>query len=161
MYYRTTPHFLHGGPICPNENDAKNRMITNEPIFLYPSLPVPTVTVPTLTTSMQDTKLSQVEVVRIIKCLGHGCSVEATADICEVDTRTVQRLLEKSGKRAADFHCLQLENLDEPLEAVQMDELHGKTVKRKDKNEVVKVPKKLRRRLSKKRAKHGFIRLWL
>ena len=27
MYYRTTPHFLHGGPICPNENDAKNRMI--------------------------------------------------------------------------------------------------------------------------------------
>ncbi len=110
---------------------------------------------------MQDTKLSQVEVVRIIKCLSHGCSVEATADICEVDTRTVQRLLEKSGKRAADFHCSQLENLDEPLEAVQMDELHGKTVKRKDKSEVVKVPKKLRRRLSKKRAKRGFIRLWL
>jgi hypothetical protein len=110
---------------------------------------------------MQDTKLSQVEAVRIIKCLSHGCSVEATADICEVDTRTVQRLLEKSGKRAADFHCSQLENLDEPLEAVQMDELHGKTVKRKDKSEVVKVPKKLRRRLSKKRAKRGFIRLWL
>ena len=110
---------------------------------------------------MQDTKLSQVEVVRIIKCLSHGCSVEATADICEADTRTVQRLLEKSGKRAADFHCSQLENLDEPLEAVQMDELHGKTVKRKDKSEVVKVPKKLRRRLSKKRAKRGFIRLWL
>jgi len=117
---------------------------------------------------MQDTKLSQVEVVRIIKCLGHGCSVEATADICEVDTRTIQRLLENSGKRAADFHCLQLENLDEPLEAVQMDELHGKlvpsavegTVKRKDKSEVVKVPKKLRRRLTKKKAKRGFIRLW-
>lgn len=110
---------------------------------------------------MQDTKLSQVDVVRIIKCLGHGCSVEATADICEVDTRTVQRLLEKSGKRAADFHRLQLENLDEPLEAVQMDELHGKTVKRKDKTEVVKVPKKLRKRIGKKRARHGFIRLWL
>ena len=41
-----------------------------------------------------------------------------------------------------------------------MDELHGKTVKRKDKTEVIKVPKKLRKRLSKKRAKHGFIRLW-
>jgi transposase-like protein len=109
---------------------------------------------------MQYTKLSQAEVVRIVKCLGHGCSVEATADICEVDTRTVQRLLEKSGKRAADFHNLQLENLDEPLEAVQMDELHGKTVKRKDKTEVVKVPKKLCKRLSKKRARHGFIRLW-
>jgi len=121
---------------------------------------------------MQDTKLSQVDVVRIIKCLGHGCSVEATADICEVDTRTVQRLLEKSGKRAADFHRLQLENLDEPLEAVQMDELHGKTVRDKHNTELVDVPKKLRKRLgtcgsprdssrrAKKRAKHGFIRPW-
>lgn len=109
---------------------------------------------------MQDTKLPEADVVRIIKCLGHGCSVEATADICEVDTRSVQRLLERAGKRAADFHRLQLENLDEPLEAVQMDELHGKTVKRKDKIELVKVPKKLRKRLSKKRAKHGFTRLW-
>jgi transposase-like protein len=114
---------------------------------------------------MQDTKLPEADVVRIIKCLGHGCSVEATADICEVDTRTVQRLLETAGKRADDFHRLQLENLDQSLEAVQMDELHGKTVKRRDKSEVVKVPKKLRRRLgtcgrAKKRAKRGFIRLW-
>ena len=117
---------------------------------------------------MQDTKLSQADVVRVVKCLGHGCSVEATADICEVDTRTVQRLLEKSGKRADDFHRLQLENLDKPLEAVQMDELHGKlvqgavagTVKPKRRTEVVKVPKKLRKRLSKKRAKRGFIQLW-
>jgi len=109
---------------------------------------------------MQYTKLPHADVVRIVKCLGHGCSVEATADICEVDTRTVQRFLEKAGKRAADFHNLQLENLEVSLEAVQMDELHGKTVKRKDKIEVVKVPKKLRKRLSKKRARHGFIRLW-
>jgi len=109
---------------------------------------------------MQYTKLSEADVVRIIKCLGHGCSVEATADICEVDTRTVQRLLERAGKRAADFHRLQLENLDKPLEAVQMDELHGKTVKRKRNTELVKVPKKLRKRPSKKRAKRGFIRLW-
>jgi transposase-like protein len=114
---------------------------------------------------MQYTKLPAEDVMRIIKCLGHGCSVEATADICEVDTRTVQRLLETAGKRAADFHRMQLENLDQPLEAVQMDELHGKTVKRKDKTEAVKVPKKLRKRLStsgraKKRAKHGFIRHW-
>ena len=109
---------------------------------------------------MQDTKLPQADVVRIVKCLGHGCSVEATADICEVDTRTVQRLLETAGKRAADFHRLQLENLDQSLEAVQMDELHGKTVKHKDSGELVKVPKKLRRRLAKKKAKHGFIRFW-
>jgi len=110
---------------------------------------------------MQYTKLPSVDVVRIVKCLGHGCSVEATADICEVDTRTVQRLLEKAGKRASDFHNLQLENLDQPLDVVQMDELHGKTVKSKrDKTAVIKVPRKLRKRLSKKRARRGFIRLW-
>ena len=109
---------------------------------------------------MQDTKLAPEDVVRIIKCLGHGCSVEATADICEVDTRTVQRLLEKAGKRAADFHRLQLEALEKPLEVVQMDELHGKTVKSEQDTEVIKVPKKLHKRLSKKRARHGFIRLW-
>jgi len=109
---------------------------------------------------MQDTKLPQADVVRIVKCLGHGCSVEATADICEVDTRTVQRLLENSGKRAADFHRLQLERLDKPIEAVQMDELHGKTVKNKCGIELVDIPKTLRKRLGKKRAKRGFIRLW-
>jgi transposase-like protein len=109
---------------------------------------------------MQDTKLPQTDVVRIIKCLGHGCSVEATADICEVDTRTVQRLLENSGKRAADFHRLQLEKLDQPLEAVQMDELHGKTVKNKCDSELVNIPKMLRKHLGKKRARRGFIRLW-
>jgi len=109
---------------------------------------------------MQDTKLPQEDVVRIIKCLGHGCSVEATADICEVDARTVQRLLERAGKRAADFHRMQLEDLDRPLEVVQMDELHGKTVKDKRDGLLVDVPKKFRRRLGKKRAEHGFIRLW-
>lgn len=109
---------------------------------------------------MQDTKLPEAAVARIVKCLGHGCSVEATADICEVDTRTVQRLLEKAGKRATDFHRLQLENLDEPLEAVQMDELYGKTVKSKRHAELVKGRKRLRKRLSKKRARRGFIRLW-
>jgi len=110
---------------------------------------------------MQDTKLKHDDVVRIVKCLGHGCSVEATADICEVDTRTVQRLLEKAGKRAADFHNLQLDTLDESLDVVQMDELHGKTIKsRQDKTTLVKVPKKLRKRIHKKRAKRGFIRPW-
>jgi len=109
---------------------------------------------------MQYAKLPEADVVRIVKCLGHGCSVEATADICEVDTRTVQRVLEKAGTRAVDFHCLQLEDLAQPLEAVQMDELHGKTVRNKRNTELVDIPKKLRKRLGKKRAKPGFIRLW-
>jgi hypothetical protein len=41
-----------------------------------------------------------------------------------------------------------------------MDELHGKTVKSKRIAEAVKARKRLRKRLSKKRARRGFIRLW-
>lgn len=75
---------------------------------------------------MEYTKLPQETVVRIIKCLGHGCSIEAAADICEVDPRTVEHMLQKAGRRAEDFHCLQLDKLQQPLEAVEMDELHGR-----------------------------------
>jgi transposase-like protein len=78
---------------------------------------------------LEYTKLPEAAVVRIIKCLGHGCSIEATADICEVDARTVSRLLARAGPRAEDFHRLQLERLDQPLEAVELDELHGKVCK--------------------------------
>ena len=65
-------------------------------------------------------------VVRIVKCLGHGCSVEATADICEVDPRTVERYLAVAGPRAEDFHQLQLERMEQPPPAVEMDELHAR-----------------------------------
>jgi transposase-like protein len=82
---------------------------------------------------MQYTKLPEPTVVRIVKCLGHGCSIEATADICEVDPRSVQRMLDRAGKRAEDFHRLQLES---PVEAkpstpqgVELDELHGRVWK--------------------------------
>jgi transposase-like protein len=74
---------------------------------------------------MAKAKLPEDTVVRIVKCLGYGCSVEATADICEVDPRTVELLLSKAGPRAEDFHRLQLERLDEPIEAVEIDELHA------------------------------------
>lgn len=77
-------------------------------------------------TLLRYSKLPEETVVRIVKCLGHGCSVEATADICEVDPRTVDRLLEHAGRRADDFHRLQLERLPAAPEAVQFDELHGR-----------------------------------
>jgi len=70
-------------------------------------------------------KLPEDTVVRIVKCLGYGCSVEATADICEVDSRTVELLLCKAGPRAEDFHRLQLERLVEPIQAMEIDELHA------------------------------------
>lgn len=63
------------------------------------------------------TKLPEETVVRLIKCLGYGCSVEVTADICEVDPRTVERLLEKAGKRAEDFHHLHLGQLERSPQA--------------------------------------------
>lgn len=78
---------------------------------------------------MEDTKLPKQSVVRVIKCLGHGCSIEATADICEVDARTVERILERTGRRAADFHQQQLDRLKQPLQAVELDELHGRVYK--------------------------------
>lgn len=74
---------------------------------------------------MAHSKLSEETVVRIVKCLGYGCSVEAASDICEVDPRTVELLLSKAGPRAEAFHQLQLERLAEPIEAVELDELHA------------------------------------
>jgi transposase-like protein len=77
-------------------------------------------------TLLRYSKLPEETVVRIVKCLGHGCSIEATADICDVDPRTVGRLLERAGRRAEDFHRLQLGRLPAPPEAVQLDELHAR-----------------------------------
>jgi len=103
---------------------------------------------------MAGTKLPEEVVVRIIKCLGYGCSIEATADICEVDPRTVERLLEKAGKRAEDFHRLQMEKLQQPIEAVQLDELHGRVAKPQKKGQNKKSQSIVRR------AVRGFIRRW-
>jgi hypothetical protein len=74
----------------------------------------------------QYTKIPEQTVIRIVKCLGHGCSVEATADIREVDPRTMGRLLEHAGRRAEDFHRLRLDRLPSPPEAVLLDELRGR-----------------------------------
>lgn len=78
-------------------------------------------------TLLQYAKLPEKTVVQIVKCLVHGCSVEAAADICEVTPRTVESLLKKAGRRAEDFHRLQLESLTQPLEIVELDELHGRS----------------------------------
>jgi transposase-like protein len=75
---------------------------------------------------MRYAHLPQETVERIIKCLTYGCSEEATADICLVDARSVQRLLKVAGPRCEDFHQLQLERLEHPVEVVELDELHAK-----------------------------------
>jgi transposase-like protein len=72
-------------------------------------------------------KLPEETVVRIVKCLAHGCSIEAAADICAVRRRTVESLLDRAGRRAEDFHRLQREKITKPLEVVELDELHGRS----------------------------------
>ena len=67
-----------------------------------------------------------------------------------MDARTVQRLLERAGKRAEDFHRLQLEKLAKPPDAVQLDELHGRVVAGPKKSKPKKrLPKRVRKRLAK------------
>jgi transposase-like protein len=82
-------------------------------------------------TLQQYTKLPAKAVERILKCLSHGCSVRAAANICEVDRRTVQRVLRQAGPRAQDFHHLHIERQRGPLGAVQLDELHGRVSPKK------------------------------
>jgi transposase-like protein len=106
---------------------------------------------------MEDTKLSEETVVQIVKCLAHGNGVEATADICETDPRSVQRILEKAGPRAQAFHRLQLEQLEQTINAVQLDELHGRVV---GKTPPSPTPKGRKRRRIKKKAKPGSMRRW-
>ena len=108
---------------------------------------------------MQHSKLPQAAVVRIVKCLEHGCSMEATTDICEVDIRTVQRLLKQAGKRAEDFHNLQLEKLQQSIPAVQMDELHGRASDGQEKKGALGRLRSVLRHAAKRDAP-GFIRLW-
>lgn len=112
-------------------------------------------------TLLQYAKLSEETIVRIVKCLVHGCSIEATADICEVRRRTVESFLEKAGRRAEDFHRLQLERITKPLEVVELDELHGRSAPPKEKGEPLKLsllPSPVASDAA--RAAHGFMRRW-
>ena len=52
---------------------------------------------------LQYRKLPVCDVARIIKCLGHGCSVEATADICEVNPRKMVSAMSAMWKTDNEF----------------------------------------------------------
>ncbi len=111
-------------------------------------------------TLLQDAKLPETTIVRIVKCLAHGCSIEATADICEVTPRTVESLLAKAGRRAEDFHRLQLEKLERPLQVVELDELHGRSAPPKKGTLLMlaKLPRGLKNDVV--QAARGFMRRW-
>jgi transposase-like protein len=112
-------------------------------------------------TLLQYAKLPEKTIVQIVKCLVHGCSIEATADICEVTPRTVESLLEKAGRRADDFHRLQLEKVTQPLEVVELDELHGRSAPPKKgaaPRKLAQLPRGLASAAA--RAARGFMRHW-
>ena len=50
-------------------------------------------------TMFEKSRLPRDKSIRIYKCLVHGNSIEATADICEVTPKTISRLVEIAGKR--------------------------------------------------------------
>jgi transposase-like protein len=112
-------------------------------------------------TLLEYAKLPEETIVRIVKCLVHGCSVEATADICEVTPRTVESFLRRAGRRAEDFHRLQLEKLPQPPEVVELDELHGRSAPAKKgatPRKLALLPSAVARDAA--RAARGFMRRW-
>jgi transposase-like protein len=108
---------------------------------------------------LEYTKLPKETVVRILKCLAHGCSEEATADICEVTPKTVRRLLRRAGPRAEDFHRLQLERLQEPIEAVEMDEQQARVSEARKKGATDPIGATVQRVAA--WVESGFMSLWL
>jgi transposase-like protein len=115
-------------------------------------------------TLLQYAKLPKETIVRIVKCLVHGCSIDATADICEVTPRTVESLLDKAGRRADDFHRLQLQKITQPLEVVELDELHGRSAPPKKKGRprmlALLAPRGSSLARDAARAARGFMRHW-
>ena len=75
-------------------------------------------------TVMEGTKIPQEKVQLIMKCLTWGNSVTATADIAQVDERTVQRIVERAGERAEVFHDRTAQDLE--TAQAQFDEVHAK-----------------------------------
>lgn len=75
-------------------------------------------------TLLARTKLPEEKVVRLLKCQRWGVCDEGTADICEVDIKTVHRFQGVSSGRAQEHHQQVACELD--VKGVQVDEAHSK-----------------------------------
>jgi len=69
-------------------------------------------------------KLAEEKVIRLTKCQRWGVCDEGTADICEVDIKTVHRFQGESSGRAQEHHQQVACELE--VEGVQVDEAHSK-----------------------------------
>lgn len=75
-------------------------------------------------TLMQGSKLGEKTVERLLKCQRWGVCDEGTADICEVDIKTVHRFQKVAAQRAQEHHEQVTRELE--VEGVQLDEMHSK-----------------------------------
>jgi IS1 family transposase len=75
-------------------------------------------------TLMEKTKLPEETVQRLLKCQRWGVCDEGTADICDVDLKTVRRFQTVAGRRAEEHHQQAVRELD--VAGVQLDEMHSK-----------------------------------
>jgi len=73
---------------------------------------------------MSHTKLPEEKVARLLKCQRWGVCDDGTADICEVDIKSVHRFQEVSSQRAKTHHEQVVKELE--VSGVQLDEMHSK-----------------------------------
>ena len=75
-------------------------------------------------TLMACSKLPEETVIRLVKCQRWGVCDEGTADICDVDLKTVHRFQRVAAQRAETHHRQSVQNLE--VQGVQLDEAHSK-----------------------------------
>jgi IS1 family transposase len=75
-------------------------------------------------TLMARSKLPEDTVVRLLKCQRWGVCDEGTADICDVEIKTVHRFQRVATHRAQTHHRQSVQNVE--VEGVQLDEAHSK-----------------------------------
>ena len=75
-------------------------------------------------TLLARSKLPEDTVVRLLKCQRWGVCDEGTADICDVELKTVHRFQRVAAQRAEVHHRQSVQNVD--VKGVQLDEAHSK-----------------------------------
>ena len=75
-------------------------------------------------TLMAHTKLLEDQVIRLLKCQRWGVCDEGTADICEVDIKSVHRFQSVANPRAQEHQHQAVQQV--AVSGVQLDEAHSK-----------------------------------
>ena len=73
---------------------------------------------------MAKTKLPQETIMKLLKCQRWGVCDAFSADICEVDIKTVHRFQKVAAKRAKEHHQQVVKEVN--INGIQIDEMHSK-----------------------------------